>query len=87
MRAIPRRSLAVRFLRRGSSHSRLPTLRFCAGSEKIPVCFGQVEWAGEHQAVGGMYYPRTRQEFRAFFPENAACLAPLLRVRWAAAIA
>ena len=32
--------------------------------------------------VGGKDYPRTRQEFRVFFPEEAACLDYLTRLRW-----
>jgi transposase-like protein len=32
--------------------------------------------------VGGKDYPRTRQEFRAFFPDEAACLDYLTRLRW-----
>jgi transposase-like protein len=32
--------------------------------------------------VGGRDYPRTRQEFRAFFPNEVACLDYLTRLRW-----
>lgn len=32
--------------------------------------------------VGGIDYPRTRQEFRTFFPTNEACLDFLTRLRW-----
>ena len=32
--------------------------------------------------VGGKDYPRTRQEFRAFFPDDAACVEFLTRLRW-----
>jgi len=32
--------------------------------------------------VGGKDYPRTRQEFRASFPDDAACAAFLTRLRW-----
>ena len=32
--------------------------------------------------VGGEDYPRTRQEFRAFFPDDDACAEFLTRLRW-----
>lgn len=32
--------------------------------------------------IGGSDYPRTRQEFRAFFPDENACLDFLTRLRW-----
>lgn len=32
--------------------------------------------------VGGVDYPRTMQELQAWFPDNAACLAYLERLRW-----
>lgn len=32
--------------------------------------------------VGGKDYPRTRQEFRAFFPDDDACVEFLTRLRW-----
>jgi transposase-like protein len=32
--------------------------------------------------VGGKDYPRTRQEFRSFFPDEVACLEYLTRLRW-----
>ena len=32
--------------------------------------------------VGGTDYPRTRQEFRTFFPDEDACLDFLTRLRW-----
>ncbi len=32
--------------------------------------------------VGGKDYPRTRQEFRAFFPDDDHCVAFLTRLRW-----
>lgn len=36
----------------------------------------------ESAAVGGVDYPRTFQEFRQWFPDDAACLAYLERLRW-----
>jgi len=32
--------------------------------------------------VGGVDYPRTMQEFDKWFPDEAACVAYLLRLRW-----
>ena len=32
--------------------------------------------------VGGIDYPRTMQEFDEWFPDEAACAAYLLRLRW-----
>jgi transposase-like protein len=32
--------------------------------------------------VGGLDYPRTYQEFRAWFPDDAACVEFLARLRW-----
>ena len=32
--------------------------------------------------VGGVDYPRTYQEFRAWFPDDVACAAYLARLRW-----
>ncbi len=32
--------------------------------------------------MGGVDYPRTYQEFRAWFPDDASCTAYLARLRW-----
>ncbi|HYJ54488.1 MAG TPA: transposase, partial [Mycobacterium sp.] len=32
--------------------------------------------------VGGVDYPRTYQEFRSWFPDEASCAAYLARLRW-----
>nr|WP_235677791.1 transposase [Mycolicibacterium sarraceniae] len=32
--------------------------------------------------VGGVDYPRTYQEFRAWFPDDASCAAYLAVLRW-----
>ena len=32
--------------------------------------------------VGGVDYPRTFQEFRSWFPDEAACLEYLANLRW-----
>ena len=42
---------------------------------------GQVEFVAGGP-VGGVDYPRTYQEFRAWFPDDASCAAYLARLRW-----
>ena len=42
---------------------------------------GQVTFA-DVGPVGGVDYPRTYQEFRAWFPDDASCAAYLARLRW-----
>ena len=42
---------------------------------------GQVVLAGV-SPVGGVDYPRTFQEFRAWFPDDASCVEYLARLRW-----
>src|SRR5882757_4358019 len=42
---------------------------------------GQVTFA-DVGPVGGVDYPRTYQEFRAWFPDDASCAEYLARLRW-----
>ena len=37
---------------------------------------------GSERPVGGVDYPRTYQEFRDWFPDDAACVEYLGRLRW-----
>ena len=37
---------------------------------------------GSERPVGGVHYPRTYQEFRAWFPDDAACIDYLGQLRW-----
>lgn len=42
------------------------------------------KWMIENSPIGGVDYPRTFQEFREWFPDDASCVAYLEALRWPA---